>query len=117
MHRLPIIDAAGGSCGVDGTPLPAVLPVDPATCRGTFAMVSLGCPKNLVDGERMLGLLRDDGWQLVADPVGSDLVIVNTCAFIDASRAESYSAIHEMLDLKKQGGTRGVIVSGCLAER
>jgi ribosomal protein S12 methylthiotransferase len=117
MHRLPIIDAAGGSCDVDGSPLPAVPPVDPATCRGTFAMVSLGCPKNLVDGERMLGLLRDDGWQLVADPAGSDLVIVNTCAFIDASRAESYSAINEMLDLKKQGGTRGVIVSGCLAER
>ena len=117
MHRLPIIDSAGGSCGVDGSPLPAVLPVDPATCRGTFAMVSLGCPKNLVDGERMLGLLRDDGWQLVADPAGSDLVVVNTCAFIDASRAESYAAINEMLDLKKQGGTRGVIVSGCLAER
>ncbi|MFM7245201.1 MAG: MiaB/RimO family radical SAM methylthiotransferase, partial [Planctomycetaceae bacterium] len=117
MHRLPIVDAAAGSCGLEAGPLPAVPPVDPATCRGTFAMVSLGCPKNLVDGERMLGLLRQDGWQLVAEPQGSDLVIVNTCAFIDASRAESYGAIHEMLDLKKRGGTRGVIVSGCLAER
>ena len=117
MHRLPIVDAAAGSCGLEAGPLPAVPPVDPATCRGTFAMVSLGCPKNLVDGERMLGLLRQDGWQLVPDPAGSDLVIVNTCAFIDASRAESYGAIHEMLDLKKRGGTRGVIVSGCLAER
>ena len=100
-----------------GGPLPAVAPLDPATCRGTFSMVSLGCPKNLVDGERMLGLLRNDGWQLVAEPKGSDIVIVNTCAFIDASRAESYAAIHEMLELKKQGETRGVIVSGCLAER
>ena len=98
MHRLQIVDAAGESCGLAGSPLPAVPPIDPATCRGTFAMVSLGCPKNLVDGERMLGLLREDGWQLVADPAGSDLVIVNTCAFIDASRAESYAAIHEMLD-------------------
>jgi ribosomal protein S12 methylthiotransferase len=80
-------------------------------------MVSLGCPKNLVDTERMLGLLRDDGWQLVGEPAGSDLVIVNTCAFIDASRAESYAAINEMLDLKKAGQTRGVIVAGCLAER
>jgi ribosomal protein S12 methylthiotransferase len=80
-------------------------------------MVSLGCPKNLVDGERMLGLLRDDGWQFVAEPAGSDFVIVNTCAFIDASRQESYAALHEMLDLKKAGGTRGVVVSGCLAER
>jgi ribosomal protein S12 methylthiotransferase len=80
-------------------------------------MVSLGCPKNLVDGERMLGLLRDDGWQFIAEPAGSDFVIVNTCAFIDASRQESYAALHEMLDLKKAGGTRGVVVSGCLAER
>jgi len=117
MAQLPIVDAAGGTCGAGTSVLPAVLPVDPATCRGTFAMVSLGCPKNLVDSERMLGLLREDGWQLVSDPQGSDLVVVNTCAFIDASRAESYAAINEMLDLKKAGATRGVIVAGCLAER
>ncbi|NCY03006.1 MAG: 30S ribosomal protein S12 methylthiotransferase RimO [Planctomycetia bacterium] len=80
-------------------------------------MVSLGCPKNLVDSERMLGLLREDGWQLVGEPRGSDIVVVNTCAFIDASRQESYAAINEMLDLKRSGGTRGVIVAGCLAER
>ncbi|MFN7812052.1 MAG: 30S ribosomal protein S12 methylthiotransferase RimO, partial [Planctomycetia bacterium] len=53
----------------------------------------------------------------VAEPAGSDLVIVNTCAFIDASRQESYAALREMLDLKAAGGTRGVVVSGCLAER
>ena len=117
MHRLPIVDAAGEACGAGTAVMPAVQPVDPATCRGTFAMVSLGCPKNLVDSERMLGLLREDGWQLVGEPAGSDLVVVNTCAFIDASRAESYAAIHEMLDLKKAGATRGVIVAGCLAER
>ena len=117
MHRLPIVDAAGEACGAGAAVMPAVQPVDPATCRGTFAMVSLGCPKNLVDSERMLGLLREDGWQLVGEPAGSDLVVVNTCAFIDASRAESYAAINEMLDLKKAGATRGVIVAGCLAER
>jgi ribosomal protein S12 methylthiotransferase len=117
MHRLPIVDAAGEACGAGPVARPAVLPVDPATCRGTFSMVSLGCPKNLVDSERMLGLLRDDGWQLVGEPAGSDLVVVNTCAFIDASRQESYAAVREMLDLKKAGGTRGVIVAGCLAER
>lgn len=88
-----------------------------APVRGTFALVTLGCPKNLVDSERMLGLLRDDGWQLVKEPRGSDLVIVNTCAFIDQSRKESYGAIEEMIALKVSGGTRGVIVSGCLAER
>jgi ribosomal protein S12 methylthiotransferase len=117
MSGLPIVDPGEGAACGSGPAVLAAPPVDPATCRGTFAMVSLGCPKNLVDGERMLGLLRDDGWQLVTDPAGSDLVIVNTCAFIDASRAESYGAIREMLDLKKAGGTRGVIVSGCLAER
>ena len=101
MHRLPIVVDSGETCGVGTAVMPAVRPVDPATCRGTFAMVSLGCPKNLVDSERMLGLLREDGWQLVGEPAGSDLVVVNTCAFIDASRAESYAAINEMLDLKK----------------
>jgi ribosomal protein S12 methylthiotransferase len=119
MHRLPIVDpAAPAACEAAATPvLSAVQPVDPARRRGTFAMVSLGCPKNLVDSERMLGLLREDGWQLVPEPQGSDLVVVNTCAFIDASRQESYGAVSEMLELKKAGGTRGVIVAGCLAER
>lgn len=79
--------------------------------------MSLGCPKNTVDSERMLGLLRLDGYQLVGDPDGADFVVVNTCGFIEAARQESFSAIHEMLDLKRQGRTRGVIVSGCLAER
>ena len=116
---LPIIDPSGtaAACGGGATVMPASLPVDPAAGRGTFSVVSLGCPKNLVDTERMLGLLRADGWQLVSEPAGSDLVVVNTCAFIEASRQESYAAIREMLDLKARGGTRGVIVAGCLAER
>ena len=88
-----------------------------ATSKGTYAFVSLGCPKNTVDSERMLGLLRLDGYDLVADPSGADFVVVNTCGFIEAARQESFSAIHEMIDLKRQGKTRGVIVSGCLAER
>ena len=85
--------------------------------KGTYAFVSLGCPKNLVDSERMLGLLRLDGYQLVSDPDGADFVVVNTCGFIEAARAESFGAIQEMLQLKRRGRTRGVIVSGCLAER
>ncbi|MBW3600678.1 MAG: 30S ribosomal protein S12 methylthiotransferase RimO [Planctomycetes bacterium] len=85
--------------------------------KGAYAFVSLGCAKNLVDSERMLGLLRLDGYDLVADPDGADFVVVNTCGFIEAARQESFAAIHEMLDLKRQGRTRGVIVSGCLAER
>ena len=119
MRTLPIVDPnSTATCPSVGTGA-QLLPLEPpdANCRGTFAMVSLGCPKNLVDSERMLGLLRQDGWQLVAQPKGADLVVVNTCAFIDASREESYGVVREMLDLKKAGGTRGVIVAGCLAER
>ncbi len=85
--------------------------------KGRYAFISLGCPKNTVDSERMMGLLRLDGYQLVSDPEDSDFVIVNTCGFIEAARRESFSAIDEMLELKRAGKTRGVIVSGCLAER
>ncbi|HIK96276.1 MAG TPA: 30S ribosomal protein S12 methylthiotransferase RimO, partial [Planctomycetes bacterium] len=85
--------------------------------KGNYAFVSLGCPKNLVDSEKMLGTLALDGYTLVADPAKSDFVIVNTCGFIDSSRQESKSVIQEMLDLKKSGQTKGVIVAGCLPER
>jgi ribosomal protein S12 methylthiotransferase len=87
------------------------------TSKGTYSFVSLGCPKNLVDSERMLGLLQIDGYQLVHEPVGADFVVVNTCGFIERARDESYATIHEMLELKRKGDIRGVIVSGCLAER
>jgi len=86
-------------------------------CRGRYAFISLGCAKNLVDSERMLGLLQLDGYELVGDPDGADFVIVNTCGFIEQARAESFAAIDEMLELKRAGRTRGVIVSGCLAQR
>jgi ribosomal protein S12 methylthiotransferase len=89
----------------------------PAPVKGSYAFISLGCPKNLVDSERMLGRLQLDGYQLVNDPQGTDFVIVNTCGFIEQARHESYSAIDEMLQLKRRGQTGGVIVAGCLAER
>ena len=90
---------------------------DVENSKGTYAFVSLGCPKNLVDSEKMLGNLALDGYSAVSDPQGSDFVIVNTCGFIESSRQESKSVIQEMLDLKDQGGTKGVIVAGCLPER
>ncbi len=65
----------------------------------------------------MLGRLQLDGYQLVDDPQGTDFVIVNTCGFIEQARHESFSAIDEMLELKRRGETGGVIVAGCLAER
>lgn len=89
----------------------------PRQQKGTYAFISLGCPKNLVDSERMLGLLSLDGYELVGEPEGTDFVVVNTCGFIEQARQESRGAIEEMLDLKRNGKTRGVIVSGCLAER
>jgi len=85
--------------------------------KGTYAFVSLGCPKALVDSERMLGLLRLDGYDLVHEPEGADFAVVNTCGFIESARAESYASIEEMAALKRAGKLRGIIVSGCLAER
>lgn len=85
--------------------------------KATFSFISLGCPKNLVDSERMLGLLAQDGYHLVPDSQPSDLVIVNTCGFIDCARQESLAVIQEMIERKKQGQVRGVVVAGCLAER
>ncbi|MBC7821053.1 MAG: radical SAM protein, partial [Planctomycetaceae bacterium] len=85
--------------------------------KGTYAFVSLGCPKNLVDSEKMLGTLSLDGYSLVSEADGADFVIVNTCGFIEQSRIESKAVIQEMLDLKNAGRTKGVIVAGCLPER
>lgn len=83
----------------------------------TFAFVSLGCPKNLVDSERMLGKLAQDGYALVPEADGADVVVVNTCGFIEPARQESLAVIREMLGLKEQGRIRAVVVAGCLAER
>lgn len=88
-----------------------------AASKGSYAFISLGCPKNLVDSEKMLGTLALDGYTLVSEPDGADFVIVNTCGFIEQSRAESTAVIQEMIDLKRAGKTHGVIVAGCLPER
>ena len=85
--------------------------------KGRYSFISLGCPKNTVDSERMMGLLQLDGYELVREPVDADFVVVNTCGFIEEARTESYGAIDEMLDLKNEGKLKGLIVSGCLAER
>src|SRR5437773_1396352 len=83
----------------------------------TFAFVSLGCPKNLVDSERMLGKLAGEGYALVPDADGADVVVVNTCGFIEPARQESLAVIREMLALKSAGRVGAVVVAGCLAER
>ncbi len=91
-------------------------PSDESASR-TFAFVSLGCPKNLVDTERMLGKLCQAGYALTPDADGADVVVVNTCGFIEPARQESLGVIREMLDLKRQGRVGAVVVAGCLAER
>src|SRR5271169_4499253 len=83
----------------------------------TFAFVSLGCPKNLVDTERMLGKLCQAGYALTPDAEGADIVVINTCGFIEPARQESLGVIREMVELKKQGKVGSVVVAGCLAER
>src|SRR2546421_6109833 len=85
--------------------------------KGTFAFVSLGCPKNLVDSERMLGKLAQDGYALTPSADGADVVVINTCGFIEPARQESLAVIREMLDLKRRGRVGAVVVAGCLAER
>lgn len=93
-------------------------PVAPAAVGGRkVSLVSLGCPKNQVDAEVMLGRLRKEGWEIVASPDDADAVIVNTCAFIDDAKRESIDAIlaaGESLD--SRGGGR-LVVTGCLAQR
>ena len=80
-------------------------------------MISLGCPKNLVDSEVMLGLARQSGHQLTRDAADAEVLVVNTCAFIDKAKQESIDAILEMAELKKTGKCRRLVVTGCMAER
>ena len=80
------------------------------------SMVSLGCPKNRVDTEVMLGILGTEGYEIVAEPERADVIIVNTCAFIDDAKEESIDTVLEMAEYKKQN-CRYLIMTGCLAER
>ena len=80
-------------------------------------MISLGCPKNLVDSEVMLGLAQQAGHQLTRDAAEADVLVVNTCAFIDKAKQESIDTILEMAEHKKTGRCRTLVVTGCMAER
>jgi ribosomal protein S12 methylthiotransferase len=82
-----------------------------------IGFVSLGCPKNLVDSEVMLGLAEAAGHEITSEADGADVVVVNTCAFIDRAKQESIDTILEMAELKKQAAGRRLVVTGCLAER
>jgi len=79
--------------------------------------ISLGCPKNLVDSEVMMGQLKQNGYQITADAADADTVVVNTCGFIDSAKQESIDTILEAVQLKLNGHAKRLIVAGCLVER
>jgi ribosomal protein S12 methylthiotransferase len=83
----------------------------------TVAFVSLGCPKNLVDSERMLGLLAGDGLAVTSDAANADVIVINTCGFLEASKDESLREIRDAIALKTAGKVKRVVVAGCLVQR
>jgi ribosomal protein S12 methylthiotransferase len=92
------------------------MPKKPQTIR-TVAFVSLGCPKNLVDSERMLGLLAEDGLAITSDASDADAIVINTCGFLEAAKEESLREIRDAVEMKQNGRCKRVIVAGCLVQR
>ena len=80
-------------------------------------VVSLGCPKNLVDSEVMMGLLVEEGYELTPRPEEAQILLVNTCSFIEPAQKESIDTILELAEYKKSGSAEKLIVTGCLVER
>ncbi|OGW54565.1 MAG: ribosomal protein S12 methylthiotransferase RimO, partial [Nitrospirae bacterium RBG_19FT_COMBO_55_12] len=80
-------------------------------------MVSLGCPKNQVDAEQMLGVLSGSGFEITSEQSEADVIVVNTCGFIESAKEESIEAILDAARMKKQGRCRALIIAGCLAQR
>ena len=85
--------------------------------RMKLLFVSLGCDKNLVDTEVMLGLLDKRGWQITDDETQADVIVINTCCFVHDAKEESIQTILEMAEYKKTGSLKALIVTGCLAQR
>src|SRR5215467_10485005 len=85
--------------------------------RQKFSIVSLGCARNLVDSEVMAGLLQQSRYDMVEEPADADVVLVNTCGFIEAAKAESIDTILEIARLKEERKIKKLVVAGCLAQR
>src|SRR5712691_8686768 len=88
-----------------------------ASRRKKVGFVSLGCPKNLVDSEVMMGLLTQAGAELTSRAEDADVIVVNTCSFISSAQQESVDTILEMARLKTEGRAQKLVVAGCLVER
>ncbi|HSQ33284.1 MAG TPA: 30S ribosomal protein S12 methylthiotransferase RimO, partial [Peptostreptococcaceae bacterium] len=82
-----------------------------------IALESLGCSKNLVDAEIMLGILNKKGYRLVGDFAEADIILVNTCGFIESAKQESIQTILELAEYKENGNLKVLVVTGCLAQR
>lgn len=82
-----------------------------------IGIVSLGCPKNLVDSETMLGLIHEENYEITNDPSEAEIIIVNTCGFIESAKEESINTILQMAEYKKSGSCKYIIVTGCLSQR
>lgn len=82
-----------------------------------IGVVSLGCPKNLVDSETMLGLIHEENYEITNDPSEAEIIIVNTCGFIESAKEESINTILQMAEYKKFGSCKYIIVTGCLSQR
>src|SRR2546423_245264 len=91
-------------------------PNAPQTAKSLY-MMTLGCPKNRVDSEVMLGTLSQRGYQLVQEPENAEVIVVNTCAFIGPAKQESVDSILEMAEHKKSGKCSTLVVTGCLSQR
>lgn len=85
--------------------------------RLKVGMISLGCAKNRVDSEIMLGLIKNAGYDIVGECENADIVVVNTCGFIESSKQEAIDTVLEVAELKKSGSLKGIVVAGCLAQR
>lgn len=89
-------------------------PIKPGTRVG---FISLGCPKNLIDSEVMMGILAQGGATITSDAETADVLVVNTCSFIDKAKQESVDTILEMARLKTSGKATRLVVAGCMVER
>ena len=83
----------------------------------TVGLISLGCSKNRVDSEQALGFLKDRGYQIVSDPAKAEVIIVNTCGFIQSAKEEAIATLFEMAEYKQSGKCRLLVATGCFAQR
>jgi len=124
VRGLKIVDQSQGSnsCGPGGAyntqgTVMNIPGVKPSEFKGRVAVVTLGCAKNRVDSEVMLGSFMKSGFEIVTSPSEADVILVNTCSFLESSVKESIDAILEVSEFKTKGRCRQILVAGCLVER